>query len=542
MKQIKNAQTSFLKSRAVPQYGLLLGCILGAVLVSPTVIAGTPDKTYDLTILHTNDNHGRFWSNRHGEYGMAARSTLIQSIRDEVAGNGGHTLLLSGGDINTGVPESDMLNAEPDFKGMNYMGYDAMALGNHEFDNPISVLRQQYEWARFPFLSANVIDKNTGMPLFQSHKVFTLDGLKVAVVGFTTEDTVKIGNPEFIGELDIQTPSEVAKDLVPELAADNDVVIAVTHMGHYRFAQNGGNAPGDVALARSVDGLDVIVGGHSQNPLFAPDVQNNTLIVQAYEWGKYVGRLDLKVRNGEVSMVSYELIPVNLKKKVKINGEKVRVFVDKEIAADETLKAMLEPYQNQGKEQLNQVIGSTDGIFVGERSQVRTSETNLGNLVALAQMTRLKADVCIMNSGGIRADLPAGDITYKDVLTVQPFANTLAYVDLSGTELMNYLEVAANQASGSGAFAQFTGVELTLTGEKLTSAKVQGKSVQADQTYRLAVNAYMASGGDGYPRVADHVNFVNSGFVDAEVLKEYISTNSPMSIADYAPTGDVIRN
>jgi 5'-nucleotidase/UDP-sugar diphosphatase len=364
----------------------------------------------------------------------------------------------------------------------------------------------------------------------------------VAVIGFTTEDTVRIGNPEYIGELDIQVPSEVAKELVPELAAANDVVVAVTHMGHYRFAQNGGNAPGDVALARSVDGLDVIVGGHSQNPLFAPDVQNNTLIVQAYEWGKYVGRLDLQVRNGEVSMVNYELIPVNLKKKVEINGETVRVFVDKEIAADETLKAMLEPYQNQGQEQLSQVIGATDGVFIGERSQVRTSETNLGNLVALAQMTRVQADVAIMNSGGIRADLPAGDITYKDVLIVQPFANMVTYVDLTGAELMDYLQAAANQASGSGAFAQFVGVELTLNGTTLSAAKVHGEPVQAGQIYRLTVNAYMASGGDGYPRLSDHPNFVNSGFVDAEVLKDFITNNSPLNIADYAPTGDVVRN
>jgi len=548
MKEIKNSQESGLVKQfsmhfgVIQKSGILLSCILTFGLLSQPAIAFVADKTYNLTILHTNDNHGRFWSNRHGEYGMAARATLIQSIRDEVASNGGHSLLLSGGDINTGVPESDLQDAEPDFIGMNYMGYDAMALGNHEFDNPISVLRKQYEWARFPFLSANIIDNNTGMPLFQSHKVFNLDGLKVAVIGFTTEDTVRIGNPEYIGELDIQVPSEVAKELVPELAAANDVVVAVTHMGHYRFAQNGGNAPGDVALARSVDGLDVIVGGHSQNPLFAPDVQNNTLIVQAYEWGKYVGRLDLQVRNGEVSMVNYELIPVNLKKKVEINGETVRVFVDKEIAADETLKAMLEPYQNQGQEQLSQVIGATDGVFIGERSQVRTSETNLGNLVALAQMTRVQADVAIMNSGGIRADLPAGDITYKDVLIVQPFANMVTYVDLTGAELMDYLQAAANQASGSGAFAQFVGVELTLNGTTLSAAKVHGEPVQAGQIYRLTVNAYMASGGDGYPRLSDHPNFVNSGFVDAEVLKDFITNNSPLNIADYAPTGDVVRN
>jgi len=522
--------------------GVMLSCVFGLVFAGQNALAGNPDQTYNLTILHTNDNHGRFWPNRHGEYGMAARATLIQSIRDEVASNGGHTLLLSGGDINTGVPESDLQDAEPDFKGMNYMAYDAMALGNHEFDNPISVLRQQYEWARFPFLSANILDKNTGMPLFKGHQMFDLDGLKVAVVGFTTEDTVRIGNPEYLGELDILSPVEVAKQIIPELAANSDLVIGLTHMGHYRFGEYGGNAPGDVTLAKSVDGFDVIVGGHSQTPTFTPDVQNGALIIQAKEWGKYVGRLDLQIRNGEVSVINYQLIPVNLKKKVTLNGEKVRVFVDQEILADAELKAMLEPYQNQGQEQLTQVIGQADGVFVGAREEVRTRETNLGNLIALAQMERVQADVGIMNSGGIRADMPAGDITYKDVLKVQPFANAVAYVDLSGAELMPYLEAAANKEAGSGAFAQFAGVEVTMQGATIVSASVAGKPVNASQTYRLAVNAYMASGGDGYPRLADHVNFVNSGFIDAEVLKDYISSHSPLKTADFSPTGDITRN
>ena len=522
--------------------GVLISCVASIAFAGQHAFAATIDKTYNLTILHTNDNHGRFWHNRSGEYGMAARATLIQSIRDEVAGTGGHTLLLSGGDINTGVPESDLQDAEPDFKGMNYMAYDAMALGNHEFDNPLSVLRQQHDWARFPFLSANIINQDTGMPLFKSHEIFDLDGLKVAVVGFTTQDTVRIGNPEFLQGLEIQSPIAVATKIVPAIAANSDLVVAVTHMGHYRFGENGGNAPGDVALAKAVDGLDVIVGGHSQTATFSPDVQNDTLIVQAKEWGKYVGRLDLQLRNGEISVVNYQLIPVNLKKKVLIDGEKVSVYIDQEIVADETLKAMLEPYQNQGQEQLMQVIGHADAVFVGAREQVRTNETNLGNLIALAQMERVQADLGIMNSGGIRDDMPAGDITYKDVLKVQPFSNTVAYVDLTGAELMPYLQVAANKEAGSGAFAQFAGTTITMNGNSIESATVAGKLVQASKTYRLAINAYMASGGDGYPRLSDHANYVNSGFVDAEVLKDYISSRSPLKAADFAAQGDVTRN
>ncbi len=226
------------------------------------------DKTYKLTVLHTNDHHGRFWQNKYGEYGMAARKTLIDQLRAEIAAEGGSSLLLSGGDINTGVPESDLQDAEPDFKGMSKIGYDAMALGNHEFDNPLDVLEKQIEWANFPMLSANIYDKKTGERMFQAYEMFELQGIKVAVIGLTTEDTQKIGNPEFIGGIDFRDPKEEAKQLIAELQKTEkpDLIFAVTHMGHYENGQRGVNAPGDVALARYLDegSLDMIVGGHSQ--------------------------------------------------------------------------------------------------------------------------------------------------------------------------------------------------------------------------------------------------------------------------------------
>ncbi|MEH6454159.1 MAG: metallophosphoesterase, partial [Psychromonas sp.] len=203
------------------------------------------DKIYNITILHTNDHHGRFWQNKNGEYGMAARKTLLDQIRSEVEAEGGTSLLLSGGDINTGVPESDLQDAEPDFKGMNMLGYDAMALGNHEFDNPLSVLQQQDEWAEFPMLSANIYDKKTGERLFQPYQIFVQQGIKIAVIGLTTEDTAKIGNPEFISGIDFRDPKEEAKKLIATLQETEkpDLIFAATHMGHYANAERGINAP-----------------------------------------------------------------------------------------------------------------------------------------------------------------------------------------------------------------------------------------------------------------------------------------------------------
>ncbi|WP_191601862.1 bifunctional UDP-sugar hydrolase/5'-nucleotidase UshA [Marinomonas algicola] len=500
------------------------------------------DKEYRVTILHTNDHHGRFWQNSKGEYGMAARKTLIDNIREEVALENGTTLLLSGGDINTGVPESDLQDAEPDFKGMNMLQYDAMALGNHEFDNSIEVLRQQKDWAGFPFLSANIIDTETGKPLFDAYKIFEIEDLKIAVVGFTTESTAILGNPEYLQGLEIRKPVDVAQTLIPELRKKADFVVAATHMGHYENGDYGGNAPGDVTLARAVPGIDVIVGGHSQNPLFEPDEQNGTLILQAHEWGKYVGRLDLVIKNGAIVWSEYELVPVNLKKKVKdAEGKSIRVYIDEEIPQDPEMLALLTPFQEKGQAELSVEIGSADSDFIGNRKIVRNQETNLGNLIALSMKEKVNADIGIMNSGGIRDDMPKGLLTYKSVLQVQPFANSVSYVDFTAKELTEYLSVVASKEAGSGAFAQFSGVELTLKDGIATNIKVNGTPLMDNRSYRIAINNYVASGGDGYPKVTDHKNYTDSGYVDADVLVEYIQKNSPIQGATFAPTGAVKR-
>lgn len=525
------------KSKKLLIANLLLSFLL--VCFSFSIFA----EGYKITILHTNDHHGRFWKNKNNEYGMAARKTLIDKIRKEVSTSGGHLLLLSGGDINTGVPESDLQDAEPDFRGMAKLRYDAMALGNHEFDNSLEVLKKQSEWAGFPFLSANTIYQDSRKHLYSPYIVKIFNGFRVAIIGFTTQDTKIIGNPEFLAGIEFLNPVAVAKSIIPKLKEKNDLVIAVTHMGHYQDGNSGGNAPGDVTLARSVSGLDVIVGGHSQVPLFEPDIQNGTLVLQAHEWGKYVGRLDLELYNGEVIFKDYKLIPINLTKKVKdADGNSMRVFIEDEIPENQELKLFLEPYFAKGQESLQKIIGNADDVFVGERKFVRFQETNLGNLIALAQMSKTDSDLAVMNSGGIRADLQKGDISYKDVLIVQPFANTLCTVTLNGKELKDYLETVANKEKGTGAFAQFAGVTITFAGEKLTSARVNGVEVSDSIEYKLSLNSYIAAGGDGYPKVTDHSSFVNTGYVDADMLQEYIIKNSPLAVEEYKPTNDVIRN
>lgn len=541
---------------------ILLSSLFGCASQSETADHWQAGKTYYFTVLHTNDHHGRFWQNSNGEYGMAARKTLLDKVRSEVKAKGGTTILLSGGDINTGVPESDLQHAEPDFKGMNLLGYDAMALGNHEFDNPLDVLRMQEKWANFPLLSANIYDKKTGKRLFKPYQIFNKQGIKVAVIGLTTEDTAKIGNPEYIGEVEFRDPKVEAKKVIAELRATEkpDIIIATTHMGHYENGKYGINAPGDVTLARSLQtgDLDLIVGGHSQEPVCMeapnitdknfkagdkcmPDQQNGTWIVQAHEWGKYVGRADFEFKDGKLQLVKYELIPVNLKKKVTLpDGSKKRVFIQNEIKQDPKVLKFLTPYQEKGQDKLNMKIAVSNGKLEGDRNIVRFQQTNLGRLIAASQMERGNADFAIMNSGGVRDSIPAGDITYKDVLKVQPFGNIVAYMDMKGKDLKKYLDVVASKPVDSGAYAQFYNISMTVKNGKVYNVKIAGKPLQANKTYRFTVPSYNAAGGDGYPKISDKAGYVNTGFVDAEVLKEYLQKNSPIDVNKFAPKGEIV--
>lgn len=514
----------------------------------------TKSKVHYLTVLHTNDNHGRFWHNEHGEYGMAARKTLIDQLRVEARSKGHSLLLLSGGDINTGVPESDLQFAEPDFKGMSAIGYDAMAIGNHEFDNPLDILEQQQDWSNFPFLSANIFDKLTNTPRYKQYKIFKKDDLTIAVVGFTTTDTAKIANPLYVSELAFKAPQTIAATLLPQIQKqyDPDITIAVTHMGHFVDANYGINAPGDITLARSLPKgmLDIVVGGHSQKPVCmadknevdstflpgkkcSPDQQNGTWIMQAHEWGKYVGKAEFKLEKGQLTLLNYSLLPVNLYK-IDDNGSRLNQLANEYIEPDEKLKNMLLPFQKHGEKQVVGKIGYVDGKLEGDRNKARFQQVNLARLIISAQMNAVEADFGIISGGGIRDSIQAGDITYKHVLKVHPFQNRVSYIDWSGQDIFDYFSIVSSFPPDSGAYLQYKNIEFTKQNNQLIQVKINKQPIDFDKIYRMSINDYNASGGDGYPRLVESLGYKSTSKTDTEALKQYIETHSPIKISDYA--------
>jgi 5'-nucleotidase/UDP-sugar diphosphatase len=503
---------------------LFFSISLICLIVSPTIILA---KTYHLTILHTNDHHGHFA--KFNPYpvsavgGLAAQSTLVNIVRAEVESAGGYTLLLSGGDVNTGVPESDMLDAEPDFKLMNVLGYDAMVLGNHEFDNPRDVLMKQKGWAQFPFLSANVVKKDKGEALVDPYVIRDFDGLKVAIFGLTTEESPILVMPKHVQDLEFKSVIETATGLVPKLRAEADLVIALTHLGFYEESGGRYNAAGALKLAREVSGIDLIVGGHSHTAVREPKVIKNTLIVQAGEWSKYVGRLDLTIDSDadKVTHYEYELIPVNMKRRIKYRNREYYMYIDKGYLEDERVLEAMKPYLAKADQVLSQPVGKALVKLDGDRKLVRSRETNLANLVTDSMRAKCGAQIAFQNAGGIRAGIAPGTITYRDILEVQPFGNTLVIMNMTGTQIMEVLHYAATVRPGHGAFLQVSGLKWTNKKGKAENVMVGDSPLIPEKKYKVVTNSFMAAGGDGYAMLKE-IRQVDTGFVDADALREYI--------------------
>jgi len=519
---MKSRLKIFLQATAVLLAGLLLSC--------------TPNKYHDkesearihhLVVLHTNDTHGhplKFLLYPAPDVaGLPARATAVNRIREEHK----KVLVLDAGDLNTGRPESNLFKARPDLEGYNYIGYDAMVLGNHEFDNPIKVLREQMKLASFPFISANIRTRG-GEYLVEPFIIKEFDGLKVAIFGLTTKETEIIGNPEYTRDLVFEDEIDVARKLVPELRRKADLVIGLVHLGIYDSFNRGSKR-----LAHEVSGIDLIVDGHSHTRLEAPTVVTHPLtghstpIVQAWKWGLILGKVDLFVENKKVIDYRFEPIPINLKEAEKeSNGAEVYRFIGEEIPEDPNLLDLLEPYLIKAQSVLSKVIGQAEETFFCDGA--REQENPLGNLVAdsMRWYTQyLGADFAVQNGGGVRADIPEGQLTEMMIYETLPFDSTVVVLTLDGKSVQSLFEYMATISPGQGGFPQVSeGVSMTIDASKKKCIRVMinGKPLDSSKTYKIATNSYLAAGGDGYRIFLKATDTYDSSMFQRDVLIEYI--------------------
>lgn len=478
---------------------------------------------FTLSLLHTNDTHAY----------VEQFPRLITAV-NEVRSQKENSLLLNAGDVFSGTLYFRQYSGLADLYFMNQLGFDAMTLGNHEFDKDSVTLANFIKQAEFPIVTSNVDmakDADLGQ-IFNTSiggtnekgEIFPaiikeVDGEEVGIFGLTTEDTAFLANP---GDYIVfEDAVEKANETIDRLEAQGvDKIIALSHLGYQP----------DLDLAEKADGIDVIVGGHSHTKLDAPvvvDKAEPTLIVQANEYIKYLGVLDVTFdENGVIAEYSGELKDLS------------------KFTEDAAAKAKVGEFKAPLTELQKQIVGSTSVALNGVRDDVRSKETNLGNLIADGMAAKanefVPTYIAMQNGGGIRASIDQGDITLGEVLTVLPFGNNLVTLDLTGEEILAALEHSVS-APGAGGFMQVSGLKFKYdpaqpVGDRVWHVEALTadgyEELQPDKIYRVATNAFTADGGDGYSMfkmAKDEGRIAELYIVDFEVFTSYLEKVNPVS-------------
>ena len=520
------------------------------------VLAAAPaaSQHQTVTLLHTSDLHGSVlpWDdfrNRPADGSLAQISTLVKRIRSSST----HPVLLfDSGDTIQGTPLEQFTNARwglpsPTVSVMNDIGYDAAAIGNHEFNFGLEVLGRVRDQAVFPMLSANTVNAVTGAPAFPGHVVMETGGLKVGVFGVTTPNIPGWERPEHYRGLAFRPPDEVAREQVERLRGQKgcDVVVALAHTGFERDLEDGsptGLEAEDWAwrLAR-VPGIDVLLTGHTHENI-PPRLAGDTIVAQPGARARLLTRIDLELeRDGDrwrVADWSGENLPV------------AGIEADPEITA-----AMTEQHQR--------VVEALDGPVgaVGQPVSVagcRLRDCTALDLIHQVQLVSSGAELSLASLLSDRTpDLPAGPVTWRWVYAFYVYPNTLTAVEVTGAQVVDILEHAARyyrglECSPEGACEVITdgsiphynvdsmaGVSYRIdptrpAGQRVRDVRVAGRPIDRERVFRLVCNNYRAAGGGGFPHLAEAEVVWQSSEEMTDLIGDHIS-----AAGTFQPTTDV---
>jgi 5'-nucleotidase/UDP-sugar diphosphatase len=479
------------------------------------------EKDFDLYIVHTNDVHGRI---EEGDgIGYAKLATMMKMLRSVTDKN----LLLDAGDVSHGTLLTNIFDGETVGVLLDMVGYDAVAPGNHDFnygkEQLIFAAEMAREFSNVRVLSANVLDENKEM-VFQPYEIYDFSGFKVGVIGATTPDTEVKTHPKNVRGLTFMSDEVVygAQDLVDEVRAQSDYVILLAHVG---LDEDGSYGLTSRFIAENVDGIDLIVDGHSHTVLENGLRVGNTLIVQTGEYMKNLGVVEIAVRDGKAVGETAILIPAS-EVKDPSTSELAKLLGITEIPADPEVTAYVNFQKKQLEALTQEVVAYAPVFFDGERENVRTKPTNLGNMVADSMREATGADVALTNGGGIRTSIAAGNVTRGDIISVLPFNNTIQVVEVTGQDLYDAIEWGYSQLpSSNGGFPQTSNMTIVYSrfsdpGNRVKRLLVGGKVVDRAAKYTLATNDFMAAGGDGYTMLDRPVVMYGRGLDEA--LTDYM--------------------
>lgn len=517
------------------------------------IAAATPAAAdYRLHVLHINDLHSRIEPiNKYDGTcgadddaagkcfgGVARVKTFLDSRQRELRTTGANVITLDAGDQFQGSLFYSTYKGAAAAEFANQMGFDAMAVGNHEFDDGPEKLREFIDATDFPVISGNT--STYIEPLLKGrlpgYVILTIGGQKIGVVSVLATDTAETSSPG--ANIAFSDEIRYLQTIVPEIESQGaNKIIALTHVGLNK----------DMEIAAAVPGIDLVVGGHSHTYLSASDPKRKgayptwvtnaegTLVpvVQAYAYSKYVGELvvdfdddgNLLFAEGDTHILDASVTP----------NAAIAARVAELAAPIEELKAT--------------PVGEAAGDIDGDRNSCRAGECTMGVLVAEAMQAKAGADIAIQNGGGLRASIAGGRITMGDVLTVLPFQNTIATFKLTGADVVAALENGVSQVEDlKGRFPQVAGLRFAFDPSAAPGSRIRQVQVPAgdgwadidpDHLYSLASNNYMRSGGDGYKIFAKKgVDAYDYGPGLEQVVADYIAANSP-----YTPAlrGNIIR-
>ena len=515
----------------------MLARILGSTAMMAGLAVAAPvvaDTT--LHLLHINDLHSRIQPiNRFdstcgaeddaaGECfgGVARVATAINTLRGELEAEGENVIVLDAGDQFQGSLMYTTYKGEVEAEFMEAIGFDVMAVGNHEFDDGPENLAAFADLISFPIISGNLDLSQSNIlddEMIPDHVVLDVNGVQVGVISALAVDTAETSSPG---------PNVIFQDEVDALQADVDalteagvnIIIALTHVG----------LPADIRIAEAVTGIDVIVGGHSHTYLSSSDPDRAGAyptmatnpdgefvpIVQAYAYSKYLGHLEVTFDDdGNVIYASGDTM-----------------VLDASVTPDADIAARVAELAGPIEEAMAEVIGETSDVIEGSREVCRAMECAMGNLVADAMLDRVAAqgiDVAIQNGGGLRATIDSGEITMGEVFTVLPFQNTLATFQLSGAGIIEALENGVSAvADGAGRFPQVSGMSYTFDvsqepGSRISEVMIGGEPIDLDATYGVVSNNYMRGGGDGYSSFTTAENAYDFGPGLEQVVADFIA-------------------
>lgn len=503
--------------------------------------------TVDLTILHMNDTHGRILpyveNSISKDVPVSGAPYYARVIEQERAVNPEGTLLLSAGDMFQGTPVSNLFRGKPMVQVMNALKFDAMAIGNHEFDWGPGALQEMISGARFPFLSANITDENFSyIQGTRPYVLLTRKELTIGIIGLTTPETRFTTKPSHVSNLIFMDPSEVATRMIEAVKQQGaQLVVVLSHLG----------LDGDIDLATKAPGIDIIVGGHSHTAVTSPVKVGQTVIVQAGCYGAYVGALKVKVDPDSPNRV----VEYSAKDVLKT------VYAGPKDPFDPEIQKLVLAYDDQVKAEFSRVVGETRVDLIREPYQ----ESNIGNSISDAILESSGARIAFQNGGGIRADLLKGPIRMDGVYTTLPFDNLIVAMDLTGRQILDLLE---KSAALEHRILQVSGLRVTYdmarpVGSRVTRAQVKmsdsaegvdkrqsmGASreavgqaegatadpvpadgyepLQVEQTYRVATNDFLAAGGDNFTTFRDGRNLA-FGDTIRDAFLDYLKRHSPI--------------